>query len=453
MNEKEPCIKCSCKSKISYYPFFIPILFMLIRYFQDLLFEITKPELSFKILRYNLPHLFYLHLPKVFSIFLISIIKLNTKGEADSEEQNIVLRNYHIIARHKNRKKFLLLIYIISLLEVVCDNGDCLLYYYQRIDYLKEEEENRLGWLIEKKSLYIVFVPILCYFILDKKLYKHHILALILGFIGACIINICRFTLDFSHIQDFPYHLLNAFFSLLLSLSLVIIKYIMTKFLIPSPYNFLFIDGIFCIFNSFIYTLVIYPLVINLPNLNKNLEELEENEHYFSNNFLQIITIFIEQNWQFYIYFFLIIILLFIYYVINTYTIYYFSPYIFILLEALLPIDNDFIALLFKTLPDKEKIIKRTIIQSIGYLILFIASLIMNEIIIFNFFDLNSNTFDTISTRGELDSSKLTELERYNTEVYEDIENDNEKDNDNNNDNDIDIDKNFNKNENEKSEK
>ena len=426
MNRKTSYIKCDCKSKISIYTFLIPIIFMLIRYFQDLLFEETKPELSFKILRYNLPHLFYLYLPKVFSIFLIPIINFNTKGEIDSGK-HLALRYYHFVARHKNRKKFIILIYIISLLEVVSDNGNCILYYYQRME--SNDEEKKLGWLIEKKSLYIVFVPILCYFILDKKLYKHHILALILGFIGACIINICRFTLDFSHIQDFPYHLLNAFFSLLLSLSLVIIKYIMTKFLIPSPYNFLFIDGIFCIFNSFIYTLVIYPLVINLPNLNKNLEELEENEHYFSNNFLQIITIFIEQNWQFYIYFFLIIILLFIYYVINTYTIYYFSPYIFILLEALLPIDNDFIALLFKTLPDKEKIIKRTIIQSIGYLILFIASLIMNEIIIFNFFDLNSNTFDTISTRGDLDSSNIKELERYNSDVYEELEKDNEKDN------------------------
>ena len=203
----------------------------------------------------------------------------------------------------------------------------------------------------------------------------------------------------------------------------------MEKFLIPSPYNFLFIDGIFCIFNSFIYTLVMYPLVITLPNMNKNLDEQIENENYFSNNFLQVIKIFIGQNMKFYIYFFLIIILLFIYYIINTYTIYYFSPFIFILLEALLPIDNDFIALFFKFLPEKEKIIKRTIIQSIGYLILFIASLIMNEIIIFNFLDLNSNTFDIISIRGELDSSKLAELDRYNSEVYEDLEKDNEKDN------------------------
>ena len=68
------------------------------------------------------------------------------------------------------------LIYIINLLEALCDNGDCLLYYYQRIESKKEEQ--KLRWLIEKKSLYIIFVLIICYFIMDKKLYKHHILAL-----------------------------------------------------------------------------------------------------------------------------------------------------------------------------------------------------------------------------------------------------------------------------------
>ena len=425
MEGKTSCIKCNCKSKLSYYPFLLPILYMVFRYFRDNFFEISNPELSFKILWYNLPYLFYLYLQKVLSILLIPIIKFNSKGETDSGEQNILLRNYHFIAKHKNRKKFVLLIYIISLIEVVCDNGDCLLYYYQRSHY-KEKNKN-LGWLIEKKSLYIAFVPILCYFLMDQNLYKHHIFSLILGFIGACIINICRFTLDFSKVEEYPFHLLNALFSLLISLTLVIIKYIMTKFIILSPYNFLFYDGIFCIFNSFLLTLIIYPLVINLPNNNRYLDEVKENEHYFSNNYLQIITIFIGQNWQFYIYFLLMIILLLVYYVINSYTIYNFSPYLFILLESILPIDND----LFENNNEekKEKIIKRTIIQSFGYIILFFASLIMNEIIIFNFFGLNKNTFDTISSRGELDSSRMEELERCSSEALEGIENGNENDN------------------------
>jgi len=77
---------------------------MVFRYFRDKFFEISNPELSFKILRYNLPYLFYLYLPKVLSILLIPIIKFNSKGETDSGEQNILLRNYHSIAKHKNRK-------------------------------------------------------------------------------------------------------------------------------------------------------------------------------------------------------------------------------------------------------------------------------------------------------------------------------------------------------------
>jgi len=110
-----------------------------------------------------------------------------------------------------------------------------------------DKEDSHLGWLIEKKTIYIIFVPIFCYIILNKKLYSHHILALILGFIGACIINICRFPLGFSKIEKYPFHLLNAFLSSLFSLALVLTKYIMNSYLFLSPYIFLFYDGIFCI--------------------------------------------------------------------------------------------------------------------------------------------------------------------------------------------------------------
>jgi len=136
-----------------------------------------------------------------------------------------------------------------------------------------------------------------------------------------------------------------------------------------SPYNFLFYDVIFCIFNSFIYTLIIYPLIINLPNYNNKFNEQEENKFYFSNNYLRIITIFIGQSLKFYIYFFLTLILLFIYYIINAYTIYNFSPFLFILIEAFLPIDNDFIAAIFKHIPD-DKII--SLLKKIEYLKLFL---------------------------------------------------------------------------------
>ena len=54
---------------------------------------------------------------------------------------------------------------------------------------MKEE----IKWLLEKKTGYILFIPIFSYFLLNKQLYRHHLLSFILGFAGAIIINACRF--------------------------------------------------------------------------------------------------------------------------------------------------------------------------------------------------------------------------------------------------------------------
>ena len=244
---------------------------MIFRFSKDQLINVDYPN-NLKMLKYNLPYLFYLYLPKILAILFIPIIKYKTEG--DSHEANKISKKY--------RKKMLLLIWIISLLEVIQENGDLLLYYYERIGPIK--------WLVEKKTGLIIFVPFLCYFILKVDLFNHHILALILGFIGAFIINFCRFPLGFSRLEDFPFHLLNIFFSFVLSLAFVLIKYVMINFVIISPYLFLFYNGIFNIINSFIYILLEYVIVVNLPD---HFEE-EKNYHanYFANNYLGIFIFF-----------------------------------------------------------------------------------------------------------------------------------------------------------------
>ena len=143
---------------------------------------------------------------------------------------------------------------------------------------------------------------------------------------------------DFSYIEDYPYHLLNAFLSLLYSLALVLTKYSMIKYILLSPYAFLFYNGLFCIFISFIITILQYPMIINLPDRNINIDKSEENNKYFSNNFLEIINIFIGQKSKFYIFFFLYFIFSFFYYIIKTLVIYNYSPYVIILVEALIMI-------------------------------------------------------------------------------------------------------------------
>ena len=98
-------------------------------------------------------------------------------------------------------------------------------------------------------------------------------MALLLGFIGAIFVNAVRFALKISTKDDYPYHLLIALISLLYSLALVLMKFIMGKYIILSPYIFLFYDGIFCILNSFIITLLQWKMIINLPDNNMNLDK------------------------------------------------------------------------------------------------------------------------------------------------------------------------------------
>jgi hypothetical protein len=390
---------------------------MIFRFCKDQLIGVDYPN-NLKLLKYNLPYLFYLYLPKILAIIFIPIIKYKTKD--DSHEANRITKNYHIVAIKKNKKKMFLLICIISLLEVIQENGDLLLYYYERLAYIQ--------WLIEKKSGLIIFVPFLCYFILKVDLFNHHILALILGFIGAFIINFCRFPLGFSRLEDFPFHLLNIFFSFVLSLAFVLIKYVMIKFIIISPYLYLFYNGIFNIINSFIYILFEYVIVVNLPDHFE--EENNYQGNYFANNYLGIFTFFKGQKKEFIIYFCIIFILLFAYYIISVLTIYNFNLYFIIIVETCLPIETDMIEIFYKEdVFNEENILPRVLFQCIGYIIIIISAFILNEILILNFFGLNKNIRSNITSRSELDVEGSFTLRKDTKDIELEERNSNEIDN------------------------
>ena len=161
MEEKIGLLSCKCDRRISIYAFLLPILFIFVRYCHDEIIDRCKQELSYKLLKYNFPYIFYNNLPKVLSILCILIIKSNAKGEASSSEQNRISRNYHIIVEKENRKKFLLLFFFISLIEILQDDGNHLLNYYQNVIYDSPEKRPIKGWLIEKKLvisfLYLYF--------------------------------------------------------------------------------------------------------------------------------------------------------------------------------------------------------------------------------------------------------------------------------------------------------
>ena len=246
-------------------------------------------------------------------------------------------------------------------------------------------------------------------------------MALLFGCFGSIFVNVSRFFLGWSNIEDYPFHFLNILLSLINSLSLVLIKDVMIKFVLLSPYVFLFYDGIFNIINSILLILLQYIVIINLPDQNKNINSSEENDHYFSNNFCQIINIFIGQELKFYIYFFLSFIFSFFYYIIYILVIFNNSPFLIIVIEAFLPIDTDIIEIIFGSdkeyiILGKNKMLKRFYYQSIGYLFLFFGSLILDEIIVFNCCGLNDFTSTKMRERASSEAIDSPPLDLINSD-------------------------------------
>jgi hypothetical protein len=369
---------------------------MFIHFFQNKMFEYSIK--NNEMLKYNLPLLFYYFLPKVFSVFFILIIKSTIKEEESLvKKDKKVIRRYHVFIRSKNKKKIYFLIFIISLLEVVYKIDDSLLAYLYK--------NGTINLLVEKRIGFIIFVPFFSYYILNKQIYRHHLLALILALLGSFILSFCRFKLELSKIEDLPYHILNILFSSFFSLALVLTKFIMVKYLIEA-YNLLFYDGIFCIINTLICVLLEY-FIIMAANPDEKFHD------YFVNNYYEIINIFFWQNWEFYLSFFLTIIASFCYFVFNILTIFHFSPSLNVLTDFLTPFFLNivnFVLIEYKNEEEKDKDIKRFIYENIGYIIIIFGALILNEIIIINLFGLSENTYSKICDRGLLDSKCVEEI-------------------------------------------
>ena len=192
------------------------------------------------------------------------------------------------------------------------------------------------------------------------------------------------------------------------------------KYVLLSPYIFLLYDGIFNIINSILLIILQYFIVANLPAQYDDLHSSDEDINYFGNNFIQIIDILIGQESKFYRYFILSFIVSFFYYIIYTLAIFNNSPFLIILIEAFLPLDNDIIKIILGSseeyiLVNKDKSLKRLYYQSIGYLFLFFGSLILNEIIVLNFCGFNNFTSEKMNESALSDSIDLPRLELTNS--------------------------------------
>ena len=332
---------------------------------------------------YQLPYFIIIFFSKIFSGFLYIINKYIINKNLLSSK--LFLRNsriYHLNINSKKKIKILIYIIIISALEVI--------YNFEYIRTLRKRS------LIEMKIGFTFFVPIFTYFILKTKYYRHHFVSLIIGFVGFIFIIL---SLIFSNNEYISFNigqqLKLLIYSIPFSLSLVLMSYLFRHYFI-NPFVFLFFDGIFCLFFSFIFIL---------------LEDINKIDLFLTNlrNFA-----FLVKKWEIFALFLLILLFSFLYYASTIITIYLFSPTLFVMNDILFPIIRWIIDSIVFIIKGKEINKIQSIFECIGYIFLYIACVIFNEIVICNFCNLNYNTYQQIKKRGIEDTKDNNDINESN---------------------------------------
>ena len=210
-------------------------------------------------------------------------------------------------------------------------------------------------------------------------MYKHHYFSLSIAIIGiiVLIIPVCLKLV----IDDILANIYNAIVGLSYSLFLVIFKYIIEKYYI-APLKTSLIFGIIVIITNCvgysIYSLIKY-----------------HDFSYFEDclDFSQV-----ENKVTISIYFILTIIFLSILQALSFLCLFYFSPTLIMVTDMISP----FLLWLVLTIQDGATI-PDDILYPIAYIIILFASLIYNELIIFNCCNLNQNTKKFVSQRVYLE--------------------------------------------------
>ena len=84
-------------------------------------------------------------------------------------------------------------------------------------------------------------------------------------------------------------------------------------------------------------------------------------------------------------------------------TLYHFSPYLNVLTDFLTPFLYNILNFAFLDSDRSTREIEKFVYESLGYTIIIISALILNEIIVLNFCWFNENTYKKIIYRGSLD--------------------------------------------------
>ena len=262
----------------------------------------------------------------------------------------------------------------------------------------------------EERFYIIFFLPLFSKLILKLNIYNHQILSLCLSFIGLILIFLPTALIITEN--DIIINILFFIASIGFSLYLILIKYL-THTYFMSPYLCLLFIGSISSVITFIYFVIYYLIFFN-----------DKSFIFDSFNFSEV-----ESGKLFPIFIILVYIFGAILQTLSFLVIYYFTPTLLIITDFITPL----LLWIINIFIEGEKKIN-LIFLSCGYFITIFASLIYNEIIIFNFCNLNKHTKKILEEKQKEEYVLLNRTELENSQVNNE-NNDNNNNDNNNNDN------------------
>jgi len=323
-----------------------------------------------------------------FSYFIfLCVIKpeVNNKNNNKKSKTSLELKLiYNDVLNNKKKTKFLILL-LMSLIFAISISFNHIFYEYKTIN----------------GNLFIImFISILSKLILKTNIFFHQLFSIMLSLIGLSIAYIPKASSNPINIKNFFVNLYKIFDCLGYSLFLVLIKYLTLNYYI-SPYLCLLYIGIF--------TTIILIIIFIIYSI------------FFQEGLYFLINAFdfsnVENKLNFYGYSIISFILCGLIQILVFLIIFYFSPILYMVTEI---IKSSLLWLIY-VIKDSDTPLN-IILCSIGNIILLLASLIYNEIIICNFWDLNINTKKFIEER-EKEEKKLLNNIQNNGNINEDIDN------------------------------
>lgn len=391
---------CSCNFYKTYYYFIIFWILDLINTIQkDFYLNINEENNSSYIKENNLLFLIFLiclNLGDLISGFLVIYTKIKMKYiNNDNQKKEIAKQPYTLIYNDLSQKENkYLLIFIVSLLDFMARAADFIFILFISRNRLTLHQTN---WLISFDILSRVFF---CYIMLNTKLYKHHIVSLLLcgiGFIIMSVFGILSIILNdtTNNIYGWIYLLFMILKRILFAIEDSINKILLiNKFLLP--HFLMFWRSLF----SFVY-FVILTLILYFTSY------IEYND-YASTNIVKNIKIYI------------ILIITEFFKIFSIFrVIYLFTPTHVGFLNV---VSSLFEIIKYIIITKIELNILQLIFDIISLIVIIFGTLIFNEIIVINYFCLNENTKKGFLLKEKLDNMPIdsTIITNYDEE---DIEN------------------------------